>query len=118
MLRSSDTQLGRLRPLDSRLVRLKLLLELATRPAELVNNLRATTNVQLRLHHVIKVRPDRLEEFRLPNPVNKVVGPSLVLDLVRSLEREDANLLMGTGFVSNEPSVWRWSALTPAWTRP
>jgi hypothetical protein len=82
ILRSSNIQLGRLRPLDSRLVRLKLLLKLATRPAELVNNLRAATNIQLRPHHVVKIRPDRPEEFRVPDPLNEVVRPALVLDLV------------------------------------
>ena len=82
LLKSSNTQLGRLRTCDGIPVRFKLLLKLATRSAELINNLCAATNVQLRLQHIVKVRPDRPEEFRFLDPLNEVVRPSFVLDLM------------------------------------
>ena len=73
ILRSSNTQLGRLRRFDSFLVGLKLLFKLATWSAELINNTRAATNVQFRSHHVVKIRPDRFEKFSVPHPLNEVV---------------------------------------------
>lgn len=83
---SLNIQLSSLGLLDRVLIRLKLLLQLTSRSTELVNQLRAATNVQLGLHHAIEIGPDGLEELGLLDSLNKIVRLSEALDLVRGLE--------------------------------
>ena len=97
---SLNIQLGSLGLLDRILIRRKLLLQLAPRSTELVNQLRAATNVQLGLHHAIEISPDGLEELGLLDSLNEIVGLSEALDLVGCFEGENADLLVSPGFVS------------------
>lgn len=93
-----NIQLSSLSLLDLLLVRLKLLVQLTTRTAELVNKLGAATNVQLRLHHAVKVTPDGLEELGVLDSLDHVVGLAETLNLMRGLEGEDTNLLVSPVF--------------------
>lgn len=97
---SLNIQLSSLGLLDRVLIRLKLLLQLTSRSTELVNQLRAATNVQLGLHHAIEIGPDGLEELGLLDSLNKIVGLSEALDLVGCFEGQNADLLVGPELVS------------------
>lgn len=100
-----NIQLSSLGLLDGRLVRRKLLLQLTPRSTELINQLCAATNVQLRLHHAIEISPNGLEELSLLDSLNKIVGLSKALNLVGGFEGQNADLLVSPSWVST--LMWR-----------
>lgn len=86
VLASLNVQLRGGRPSNVLLVRRKGLLHGSSRSAVLVDNLDATADVELGLHHGVQLAPDGLEVFGVTNALDEVVW--LALDEIRQLAND------------------------------